>query len=235
MSISIDDLMGSEEETMAVYLTILYLRFHPCYSFNLFRDSFTTPIEILTVYFSASSPEGLEKVKNTMVKIQNRYHEELKSRHPSLIPEVPLGCGDRTKQSKDRELWDSVYKAKEDWLEGLEVRYFQRFKEAYEVYVKIDEIPTDYRIFVKKYLLLAHRRMIYGEFTRAGSAKILYDQILYVAEKLRGREGEFIDILRESRIAFRGPQSITASLGVLSESPSNIIIPSVAVALYEEL
>ena len=65
--------------------------------------------------------------------------------------------------------------------------------------------------------------------------KISYNQISVVGERLRGNEAEFIDILRESRIAFRGPQRITAALGVLSESPPNIIIPSVVAALHEDL
>lgn len=245
MSISIDDLMGSEEETMAVYLTILYLRFHPSYRINLFSDSFTTPSEILTVYFTTLSQEGLENVKNRMVEFHNRFEEALEAldseeemhwidSDKGLRP-WSLEPPKRFRTPEDKELWNRRLKAKEDWLEELEVRYFKRFKEAFEVFVKADKIPNDYRLYVKKILLLAHRRMLYGEFTRAGSAKILYDQIVYVAEKLRGCEGEFIDILRESRIAYRGPQSITASLGVLSELPPNIIIPSVATALHEGL
>ncbi|HUV02132.1 MAG TPA: hypothetical protein VMW67_01570 [Desulfobacteria bacterium] len=236
MNISLDDLMGSDEEAMAVYLAILYLRFHPCYSIGLFSDSFTTPLEILTVYFSTSSPEGLDKVKNTMVKIQNKYHEELKSRHPSLyIPEEPWGCGVRTKQSKDRELWDSVYRTKENILEELEERYFKRFKEAFEVFVKVDKIPTDYRIVIKKFLQLANSRIIGEEFTSAGSAKILYNQISVVGERLRGSEGEFIDILRESRIAFRCSSQKIFDPRSYIESLTSVIIPSVAAALHEDL
>ena len=121
--------------------------------------------------------------------------------------------------------------AKKDWLEELEKTYLKRFKEAFEGYVKVDKIPTDYRVFVKKFLQLAHNSVIGVEFTSAGSAKIPYNQISVVAEKLRGREGEFIDILRESRIAYRG---ITIE-DIDFPSQDNIIIPSVAVALHEEL
>lgn len=236
MGISIDDLMGSDEETMGVYLIILYLRFHPWYRINLFNDSRTNPSEILSVYFSALSKEGLENVKNTMTEFHSRFEEAL----DALDSERKEGWrGNKVVKSlasnppqkippKDKELWDRRLTAKKDWLEELEKRYFERFEEAFRGYVKLDAIPRDYRIFVKKFLQLVHLRVTGEEFTIAGSAKISPNQILLVAEELRGKKAGFIDILRESRIAFRGPQSIIASRGVLYESPSNIIIPSVA-------
>ena len=79
MGISIDDLLDSEEETMAVYQIILYLRFHPGYRINLFKHPTTTPSEILTVYFTTLSQEGLENVKNTMVEFHSRFEEALDS------------------------------------------------------------------------------------------------------------------------------------------------------------
>jgi hypothetical protein len=245
MRISIDDLIGTNEETMGVYQIILYLRFHPWYRINLFSHPFTTPSEILSVYFSTSSSEGLEKVKNTMIGFHNRFEEALEALDlEEKIQWIDSNRGLRSlgleppkkfRIPEDKKLWDIRLLAKISILEELEERYFKRFKEAFERYLKVDKNPMDYHIFVKKFLQLAHRRVIGEEFTRAGSAKISYNQILVVAEELRGRECEFIDNLRESRIAYRGPLSIIASLGVLSESQRNIIIPSVAVALFEEL
>lgn len=233
MSISIDDLMGSDEETMGVYLIILYLRFHPRYRINLFIGSRTTPSEILSFYFSALSQEGLENVKNTMTEFHSRFEEALEaldSEERMVWVDIALSLEPpkRFRTPEDRELWETRLHAKINILEELERRYFERFKEAFGGYVKLDAIPMDYRIFVKKFLQLVHLRVIGEEFTIAGSAKISPNQILLVAEELRGKKAEFIDILRESRIAFRGPQSIIASGGVLSESPRNIIIPSVA-------
>jgi len=224
--ISIDDLMVSDEETMAVYQIILYLRFHPWYRINLFKHPTTTPSEILTVYFSTSSPEGLEKVKNTMVTFHRRFDQAL-ALDSGQINHWDIGVSSEPSK-RDRPI---RLETRNEWLEELEARYFTRFKEAFEGYVKVDEIPTDYRVFVKKFLQFAHNSVIGVEFTSVGSAKIPYSQISVVAEKLREKEGEFIDILRESRIAYRG----TTIEDIDSQSQVNIIIPSVAVALYEEL
>ena len=230
MNISLDDLMGSDEEAMAVCLAILYLRYHPSYRINFFIHPSTTPSEILTVYFSTSSPEGLEKVKNTMIAFHRRFDQAL-ALDSGQINHWDIGVySEPSERDRPRRL-----ETRNEWLEELEARYFTRFKEAFEVFVKVDKIPNDYRIVIKKFLQLANSRIIGKEFTSAGSVKIPYNQISVVGERLRGNEAEFIDILRESRIAYRGPQSITASRGVLSESPSNIIIPSVAAALHEDL
>jgi len=213
MSISIDDLMGSDEETLAVYLTILYLRFHPSYRINLFIHPSTTPSEILTVYFTTLSQEGLENVKNTMVEFHSRFEEALEAldseeemhwidSDKGLRP-LSLEPPKRFRTPEDKELWNRRLNAKKDWLEKLEERYFKRFEEAFEVFVKVDKIPTDYRIVIKKFLQLANRRIIGEEVTSAGSAKIPYNQISVVGERLKGNKAEFIDILRESRIAFR--------------------------------
>lgn len=236
MNISLDDLMGSDEETMAVYLAILYLRFHPSYRINFFRAPSTTPSEILTVYFSTTSPEGLEKVKNTIVKFHSRFEEALealdteeeinwndreRSRDGEIFRILSLEPPKRFRTPEAKELWNRRVNAKKDWLEELEVRYSERFKEAFGVFVKTNKIPIDYRIVVKKFLRLANSRIIGEEFTSAGSAKIPYNQISVVGERLRGNEAEFIDILRESRIAFR--------------CSTSVIIPSVAAALHEDL
>jgi len=240
MSISIDDLMGSDEEAMAVYLTILYLRFHPSYRINLFIHPSTTPSEILTVYFSTSPPEGLEKVKNRMVEFHNRFEEALEALDSEeemhwIDIALSLEPPKRFRTPEDKELWNRRLKAKEDWLEELEERHFKRFLEAFEVFVKVDKIPNDYLIVIKKFLQLANSRIIGEEFTSTGSAKIPYNQISVVGERLRGNEAEFIDILRESRIAFRSSSQEIFDPRSYIESPTSVITPSVAVALYEEL
>ncbi len=204
MSISVDDLRGSDEETLGVYLMILHCRFDEGFGFNIF--SFPNPSiqEFLSVYFGASSRTQLEKVKSTLDDFNNRVNEasDVEAKGP-FEPKIRL---------------------KNEILDDLEERYFERFKEVFERFVRSDTIPEDYRIFVKKFLQLAHRRVIGDEFTRTGSAKVPYNQILVVAEELRGRESEFIDILRDSQLAYRG---------ALFGPRRTIIIPSVAIALYE--
>lgn len=208
MDISIDDLMESDEETMGIHLMILHCRFNGWGFEQHFEDSNPSIEEILSVYFDTSSQEELEKVKNTMVEFNNRLKENsaLKAAYVARDP--------------------NRFKLCFNTLEDLEAMYFEEFKEVFRDYVRLDTIPEGYRDFVKEFLKLIHIRAISGvDSTRMGSICLWRNNILVIAEELRGRVGKFIDILRKSRLAHRQNP----------ELPSiSIIVSSAAAALVNE-
>jgi len=208
MDISIDDLMESDKETMGIYLMILHCRFNG-FGFveHLFEYSNPSIEDVLSVYFGTSSPEELEKVKNTMVEFNNRLKEN------SALKDAFI--------AKDPNRFKLCFNT----LEDLEARYFEEFKEVFRNYVRLDTIPEGYRDFVKEFLKLIHNGAISGvDSTRMGSICLWRNNILVTAEELRGRVGKFIDILRKSRLAHRKNP----------EQPISIIVSSAAAALVNE-
>lgn len=211
MDVSIDDLMESDKETMGIYLMIIHCRFRgQCFEEYLFDHSVYSSIdEILSVYFDTSSPEEVKKVKNAMVKFNNRLKEN-----------SDINAAFIAKDPNRFELCLNI-------LEDLEERYFEKFKEVFRNYVRLDTIPRGYRGFVKQFLKLIHNGAISGvDSTRMRSIVLWRSDIVLIAEELRGREWKFIDILRKSRLAHR--------VNPVRSPTSNIIVPSAAVALVNE-
>ena len=209
MDVSIDDLMESDEEMIGIYLMIIHCRFcAQCFEEYLFDHSvsYSSIDEILSVYFGTSSPEEVKRVKNAMVKFNNRLKEN-----------SDINAAFIAKDHNRFELCHNI-------LEDLEERYFEKFKEVFRNYVRLDTIPRGYRGFVKQFLKLIHNGAISGvDSTRMRSIVLWRSDIVLIAEELRGRERKFIDILRKSRLAHR--------VNPVLSSTSNIIVSSAAAAL----